>query len=95
MKGSKAYILVKTRVGREDAFLRRVRELGLDHDIYSLLGGSGFTYLVEIAYSDWDELDGFVYNLQRDVGLKQCVIDEMRLISHDKSLDIPDANKKG
>ncbi len=94
MKGSKAYILVKTKTGCEDAFLHRARELGLDHDVYSLLGGIGFTFLFEITYSDWDELDTFVYKLQRDEGLKQCIIDEMRLISHDKTLEIRNDNKK-
>lgn len=83
---SKAYVLIKTRIGTEQAFFDRLATLGLTfHDAYSILG-SGYDILIELLYSDWQELDEFIYTMQRDPELKRLVLDEMRMISHDKTI---------
>nr|MDO8113756.1 hypothetical protein [Candidatus Sigynarchaeota archaeon] len=89
MKCSKAYVLIKTRNGAEQTFLARLQELGLKyHESYTMFG-SGFTIIVELLHQDWEELDEFMYSLQSDKVLKQLILDEMRLISHDKDFENP------
>mgnify|MGYP006287079057 CR=1 FL=1 len=86
-KYSKAYILFKTKMGTEDAFLTRLDDLGLQyHDCYKVFG-SGYNIMIELLHSDWQELDEFMYSLQDDAELKRCIIDEMRMISHDKDIE--------
>ncbi|MHA1680138.1 MAG: hypothetical protein ACTSUE_03965 [Promethearchaeota archaeon] len=86
MKYSKAYIIFKTKIGKEEDFFARLEELGMEyHECYRLFGS--YDLLIELLYSNWDELDGFMFNLQKDKKLKEYIIDEFRLISHDKDIE--------
>lgn len=90
MKCSKAFVLIKTRNGAEQSFFSRLGELGLKcHDKYTLFG-SGFNIMIELVHHDVDELDPFMHAIQRDKVLAPLVLDEMRLISHDKDYVLPD-----
>jgi hypothetical protein len=90
MKCSKAYVLIKTKNGAEQSFFSRLQELGLKyHERYTLFG-SGFNIIVELLHQDVDELDAFMHAIQRDKVLAPLVLDEMRLISHDKDFVTPD-----
>ena len=93
MKYSKAYVLIKTKNGAEQSFFDRLDELGLKHAVYNsyTMFGSGFTIVVELLHQDWEELDEFMYALQSDSILKSLILDEMRLISHDKDFEVADA----
>ena len=90
MKYSKAYVLIKTKNGAEQSFFDRLDELGLKHVIHAsyTMFGSGFTIVVELLHQDWEELDEFMYALQSDAVLKSLILDEMRLISHDKDFEV-------
>ncbi|MHA1794238.1 MAG: hypothetical protein ACTSVI_16465 [Promethearchaeota archaeon] len=88
MKYSKAYILFKTKPGKEEEFFNRIKELKLKYYArYRLFGA--YDLLIELLYNDWDDLDNFMYNIQQDKKLKSLIIDEIRMISHDKNIEIP------
>ncbi|MHA1368377.1 MAG: hypothetical protein ACTSRA_01495 [Promethearchaeota archaeon] len=92
VKYAKAYILLKTKTGRESEFINRVEEFGLKYyGIYSLFGQ--YNLLVELIYNDWQDLDDFMYALQTDIVLRDCVIFEVRLISHEKNFEIEDKDQ--
>lgn len=84
---SKAYIFLKTKVGKEEDVIKRIEALKLKyHGIYRLFGT--FDLAIELVYKDWNELDAFMMALQVDDDLKACIDEELRLISHDKSATI-------
>ncbi|MBD3188430.1 hypothetical protein GF325_16480 [Candidatus Bathyarchaeota archaeon] len=92
MKFSKAYILLKTRVGTEDAFFDRLTELDMAyHACYRLFGQ--YDLLIELLFTDWEDLDGFMFNLQKDAQLKEYLLEEIRLISHDGSFNAGGSTK--